>query len=39
MPRLSALVLNLAVGVVLSLVFNALRRGPRVDETTAQDYV
>ena len=36
---LSALVLNLAVGIVLSLVFNALSHGPRADETTAEDYV
>ena len=36
---LSALALNLAVGVVLSVIFNALPRGPRVDETVAADYV
>ena len=35
---LSALALNLAVGIVLSFVFNALSRGPRTDETAAQDY-
>ncbi|MGZ5928334.1 MAG: sodium:solute symporter, partial [Rhizomicrobium sp.] len=35
---LSALALNLAVGIVLSFVFNALSQGPRADETAAQDY-
>ena len=35
---LSALALNLTVGIVLSFVFNALSRGPRRDETVAQDY-
>jgi SSS family solute:Na+ symporter len=36
---LSALALNLGVAVVLSIVFNALSRGPRADETVASDYV
>jgi SSS family solute:Na+ symporter len=36
---LSALTLNLAVGILLSLLFNALSRGPRADETAAEDYV
>src|SRR6201999_4390496 len=36
---LSALALNLAVGIVLSFVFNALSRGVRPDETVAADYV
>ena len=36
---LSALALNLAVGVILSLVFNALDKSPRRDETLAADYV
>ena len=36
---LSALALNLAVGVVLSLVFNALSKGRRADETAAADYI
>ena len=36
---LSALALNLAVGIVLSLVFNALSSGTRPDETAAADYV
>ena len=35
---LSALALNLAVGIVLSFVFNALSSGARPDETAAQDY-
>ena len=35
---LAALALNLGVSVVLSLVFNLLARGPRPDETTAEDY-
>jgi solute:Na+ symporter, SSS family len=36
---LSALALNLAVSVVLSLVFNAAWRETRADETLAEDYV
>jgi solute:Na+ symporter, SSS family len=36
---LSALALNLAVGIVLSFVFNALSKGARADETAAADYV
>jgi SSS family solute:Na+ symporter len=36
---LSALALNLAVGVVLSPIFNALSKGRRADETAAADYV
>ena len=36
---LSALALNLAVGVVLSLIFNALSKTKRADETAAADYV
>jgi SSS family solute:Na+ symporter len=36
---LSALALNLAVSVVLSLVFNAAWRGTRTDETLAEDYL
>ena len=36
---LSALALNLAVGVILSLVFNALDKRPRRDETLAADYI
>ena len=35
----SALALNLAVSVVLSLVFNLVSRGTRADETLAEDYV
>ena len=35
---LSALALNLAVGIVLSLVFNAFSPGARADETAAADY-
>ena len=35
----SALILNLAVSVVLSLVFNLVSRGTRTDETLAEDYV
>jgi solute:Na+ symporter, SSS family len=34
----SALVLNLALSLVLSVVFNALARGPHPDETMAEDY-
>jgi len=34
----SALVLNIAVAVVLSAVFNAASRGVRADATTAEDY-
>jgi SSS family solute:Na+ symporter len=36
---LSALALNLAVGILLSLVFNALSKGARPDETVAADYI
>ena len=36
---LSALALNLVVGIVLSLIFNALSKGPRVDETAVADYI
>ena len=36
---LSALALNLTVGIVLSLIFNALSSGVRPDETFAEDYV
>jgi SSS family solute:Na+ symporter len=36
---LSALALNLLVGIVLSVIFNALSQGPRADETAAVDYV
>ncbi len=36
---LSALALNLTVGIVLSLVFNALSSGSKPDETVAADYV
>ncbi|HEY5084655.1 MAG TPA: hypothetical protein VII48_09045, partial [Rhizomicrobium sp.] len=36
---LSALALNLGVAILLSIVFNALSRGPRADETVASDYV
>jgi hypothetical protein len=35
----SALVLNLVVSTVLTLVFNAVSKGPRIDETKAEDYV
>jgi SSS family solute:Na+ symporter len=35
---LSALVLNLIVAVVLSVLFNALSKAPREDETAAADY-
>ncbi|MGA7675705.1 MAG: sodium:solute symporter [Rhizomicrobium sp.] len=35
----SALILNLTVSVVLSLVFNLVSRGTRTDETLAEDYV
>jgi SSS family solute:Na+ symporter len=36
---LSALALNLAVGIALSFVFNAFSPGARPDETMAQDYI
>ena len=36
---LSSLILNVAVGVALSVVFNAMTRGPRADATNAADYV
>jgi SSS family solute:Na+ symporter len=36
---LSALALNLAVGMVLSLIFNALSKTKRIDETAAADYI
>ena len=36
---ISALVLNIAVATVLSLILNALSNGPRFDETVAEDYV
>jgi SSS family solute:Na+ symporter len=35
---LSSLVLNIAVGVVLSLVFNAISKAPAIDATLAEDY-
>jgi len=35
---LSSLILNIVVGVVLSVIFNALSRAPRTDATTAEDY-
>jgi SSS family solute:Na+ symporter len=35
---LSSLILNLAVGVVLSVIFNAFSGTPRIDATTAEDY-
>jgi len=35
---LSALALNLGVAIVLSVIFNALSRGRRADETVAADY-
>ena len=35
----SSLLLNLAVSIVLSAVFNALWRAPRVDATKAGDYI
>jgi SSS family solute:Na+ symporter len=35
---LSSLVLNIAIGVVLSAVFNAVRKAPAVDATLAEDY-
>jgi len=35
----SALILNLTVSVVLSLVFNLVSRGTRTDETLVEDYV
>ena len=36
---LSALTLNLLVGIVLSVIFNALSKSPRADETLAEDYI
>jgi SSS family solute:Na+ symporter len=36
---LSALALNLGVAIILSILFNALTRAPRADETIASDYV
>jgi len=36
---LSALVLNIAVGFVISLVLNWASKAPRYDETVASDYV
>jgi SSS family solute:Na+ symporter len=35
---LAALVLNIAVGFVISLVLNAVSNAPRLDETLAEDY-
>ena len=35
---LSSLILNIAVGVVLSVIFGAFSSAPRVDATTAEDY-
>jgi SSS family solute:Na+ symporter len=35
---LSSLILNIAVGMVLSVIFNALSSAPRVDATMAEDY-
>jgi len=35
---LSALTLNLLVGIGLSVIFNALSKGPRADETAVEDY-
>ena len=36
---LSSLLLNIAVSVALSLVFNAFAKGRRADATVAADYV
>jgi SSS family solute:Na+ symporter len=35
---LSSLILNIVVAVVLSAIFNALFRAPRIDATAASDY-
>jgi hypothetical protein len=36
---LSALVLNIAVGLVISVILNATSNAPRRDETVASDYM
>jgi SSS family solute:Na+ symporter len=35
----AALAVNLAVGLILSFLFNAASRGTRPDETLAEDYL
>jgi SSS family solute:Na+ symporter len=36
---LSALVLNIVVGLVVSMVLNAVSKAPRYDETVPSDYL
>jgi SSS family solute:Na+ symporter len=35
---LSSLILNILIAIVLSVLFNMLSRGPRIDATVAEDY-